>query len=93
MNDKNYLMVNESTNVVDDLCVWDGNTDTWQPPSGYLMLVQEITPAIIWVINADKTDYTLETVIGAGSIGFTWDGSTVTTNLPKPEIPKPIVTP
>lgn len=80
-------MVNQSTNVVDNVCVWDGNSSTWQPPSGYLMLVEATTPAIVWVLNADKTDYILQEQLGAGDIGFTWNGTVCTTNRPKPEIP------
>lgn len=80
-------MINESTNIVDNVCVWDGNPNTWQPPANYLMLVQDITPAIVWVLNEAKTDYELKQVMGAGSIGFTWDGTVCTTNQPKPEIP------
>lgn len=87
MTQQNYLMVNESTNTVDNICVWDGNTDTWQPPAGYLMLVQATTPAKVWQLNADKTTYELTIVDGAGAIGFTWDGSFVITNQPQPEPP------
>jgi hypothetical protein len=83
---QNYLMVNESTNVVDNTCVWNGDSSTWQPPSGYLMLVEATTPAIVWVLNSDRTDYILQEEIGAGAIGFTWDGSVLTTNQSKPEI-------
>jgi hypothetical protein len=87
MTNQDYLMVNESTNVVDNVCVWDGDTSTWQPPADTLMLVKATTPAIVWELNADKTDYVLTEVIGAGDIGFTWDGVVVTTNEPKPIIP------
>jgi len=23
--------------IVDNVCLWDGDTNTWQPPAGYLM--------------------------------------------------------
>ena len=26
-------------NIVENVCLWDGNTTTWQPPDGYLMKV------------------------------------------------------
>ena len=29
----NYALVNKETNVVDNVCAWDGNTQTWTPPS------------------------------------------------------------
>jgi hypothetical protein len=81
MTTQNYLMVN-STNVVENICLWDGDTNTWQPPADTLMLIQATTPALIWVLNTDN--YVLEQVMGAGQIGFTWDGTVLTTNQPKP---------
>jgi hypothetical protein len=86
MTTQNYLMINQSTNVVDNTCVWDGDTNTWQPPENTLMLVQATTPAMIWILNTDKTDFILSEVIGVGSIGFTWDGTVCTTNQPKPTV-------
>ena len=88
-------MINKFTNVVDNVCLWDGNTETWQPPSEYLMLIQSTTPDLIWnpVREIDpKTgksiivDWVLVEEIGSGDIGFTWDGSILTTNQPKPNV-------
>ena len=84
--EQNYLMINPE-NVVDNVCVWNGDTNTWQPPEGYTMLVQAATPAMVWGLNAEKTDYVLTEQIGAGSIGFTWDGTVCTTNELKPNPP------
>jgi hypothetical protein len=86
MTTQDYLMVNESTNIVDNCVVWDGNSDTWQPPAGYLMLVDLQTPALDWDLNADKTDWILVEKLGAGTVGFTWNTTTqiLTTNKPKP---------
>lgn len=86
---QNYFMVNTETNVVDNMVIWDGNTETWNPPAIYIMLVVAETPAKVWVLNVDGTDYDLVAVMGAGSIGFSWDGIDLTTNLPKPEIQIP----
>jgi hypothetical protein len=86
--EQNYLMVN-SENVVDNICVWDGNPNTWQPPEGYTMLVQATTPAMVWELNAEKTDYVLTEQIGMASIGFTWNGTVCTTNESKPNPPAP----
>ena len=80
-------MINQSTNVVDNTCVWDGDTNTWQPPENTLMLVQATIPAMIWILNTDKTDFVLTKTIGAGAIRFTWNGTVLTTNEPKPAIP------
>jgi hypothetical protein len=88
MTTQNYLMINPE-NVVDNICIWDGDTNTWQPPEGYTMLVQATTPALVWELNADKTDYVLVEQIGVGAIGFTWNVTTqvLTTNQPKPNPP------
>ena len=89
-------MINESTNVVDNICVWDGNPNTWTPPSGYLMLVEADTQALIWIAVYEPdpitkkpivVDYVLTETLGAGAVGFTWDGTVLTTNQPKPVIP------
>ena len=89
MTAQNYLMINESTNVVDNMCLWDGNPDTWQPPSGYLMLIEATTMAVVWVWDNAIPDWVLSQQIGAGQIGFTWNGTECVTNEPKPKPPKP----
>jgi hypothetical protein len=84
-----YLMINEATNIVENVCVWDGDVNTWQPPENTLMLVLENTPSIVWqaiVVNKVITDWELVEVIGLGQVGFTWNGTVCTTNQPKPEI-------
>jgi hypothetical protein len=90
MTTQNYLIV--ESNVVTNICVWDGNTQTWTPPSDATMLVQATTPAMVWepvIVDYETVDYVLVEEIGAGKIGFTWDGTTqiLTTNQPKPAIP------
>lgn len=79
-----YLII--ENNIVTNLVVWNGDTTQWTPPQGSVALVQATTPAMIWQLNADKTDYVLTEVIGAGQIGFTWDGTVLTTNQPKPTV-------
>jgi len=83
MTTQNYCMVNQSTNVCENVVIWDGNPDTWNPPAGYLMLVQATTPAKNWVYNQSDNQWQLS-VAGAGGIGFTWDGTYLTTNQPEP---------
>ena len=85
MTTQNYLVV--ENNVVSNVCVWDGDINTWTPSSDATMLIQATTPAMVWELNTDKTAYVLTEVLGAGSIGFTWDGSVLTTNEPQPTIP------
>ena len=83
MTNQNYLMIEE--NVVTNIVLWDGNTQTWQPPQDAIMLVDETTPTKIWELNAEKTEYVLVDSIGDSNIGFTWDGTFCITNQPKPE--------
>jgi len=82
MTTQNYLVV--ENNVVTNVVVWDGDTNTWIPPVDATMLVQATTPAMLWQLNADKTDWVLVEVLGAGAIEFTWNGTVLTTNQPKP---------
>jgi hypothetical protein len=84
MTVQNYLMVNESTNVVDNICLWDGDTSTWQPPANHLMLVQATTMALVWVWDSAITDWVLTQEMGQAQIGFTWNGTECITNKPKP---------
>jgi len=88
MTTQNYLLV--ENNVVTNLVVWDGDVNTWTPPLDATMLVQATTPAVVWGLNTEKTDYVLIEIVGEGAIGFTWNGTTLTTNQPKPN---PVVQP
>lgn len=85
---QNYLII--ENNIVTNICVWNGDTSIWTPPAGSIVLVQATTPAMVWqtvVVEGKITDYVLTEVIGAGDIGFTWDGTNCITNEPKPTIP------
>lgn len=89
MTNKTYLIL--KNNIVQNICIWDGNTDTWTPPTDDLLLVQDETISMLWnAIRVDEkiTDFVLKEFIGCGDIGFTWDGKVLTTNEPKPNIPK-----
>lgn len=94
MATQNYLIVEE--NVVTNTVLWDGNTDTWQPPADSIQLVQATTMALLWEAVTPITDpvvIDLKEVLGAGAIGFTWDGTVLTTNQPKPiGLAQPITT-
>lgn len=87
MTVQNYCMVNEQTNVCENVCLWDGDPNTWTPPAGYLMLVQADTPAKVWVWNTTDKVWALEVQMGLGQIGFTWDGTYLTTDQPEPPPP------
>jgi len=87
MTNQNYLII--ESNVVTNIVVWDGNTNTWQPPSNSIQLTQDNTPAIVWELDKTVTPYAYKLVeqIGVGAIGFTWDGTVLTTNEPQPIVP------
>jgi hypothetical protein len=92
MTTQNYLVI--ETNLVTNICIWDGDVNTWQPPTDATMLIQATTQALVWELNFDKTDYVLVEQLGQGQIGFTWNTTTqvLTTNQPKPEVPVQPVT-
>lgn len=83
---QNYLIINQETNIVENTCVWDGNTQTWSPPANSLVLVQATTPAVVWVWNEELNDTELQEQLGQGGVGFTWDGTKCITNQPKPVV-------
>lgn len=84
MTTQNYCMVNTETNICENVCLWDGNIETWTPPAGYLMLVQDTTQAKNWVLTNNV--WSIE-ISGVGSIGYTWDGTYLTTNQLQPTAP------
>lgn len=92
MSTQQYLMINETTNIVESTCMWDGDTSTWMPPEGYLVIPTATTPAKVWEMNQEQTDYYLAVEIGAALSEFTWDGEYAITNYPKPEIIAPVET-
>ena len=85
---QNYLII--EFNVVTNVVVWNGDTTQWTPPQGSISLTQATISAMVWeavIVDKKVTDYVLVEQLGVGSIGFTWDGTVLTTNEPKPEIP------
>ena len=72
-------------NVVVNCVVWDGNLETWTPPAGATMLLQETTPALVWELV--DGDYELQSQVGQAQIGFSWNGTECVTNEPKPTQP------
>jgi hypothetical protein len=84
MTIENYLII--ENNVVTNIVVWDGDTQGWTPPVNSIQLPQAGVTALVWQLNADKTDYVLTEIVGATDSGFTWNGTVCTTNKPKPEL-------
>lgn len=87
MTNQNYLLINKTTNVVENVCYWDGDTSKWQPEENSFALPLDTTPSLVWQLNQDKTDFVLTSVLGQGAIGFTWNGAALTTNESKPAAP------
>jgi len=83
---QNYLIIEQ--NIVTNIVVWDGDTTQWTPPQGSIALVQATTPAKVWTYDKASNTYVLTEQLGFGDIGFTWDGSVLTTNEPQPAPPK-----
>lgn len=81
MKTQDYLII--ENNVVTNTVMWDGGSE-WTPPAGSIQLVKSATPAIVWVYNKDFNNYDLKEVIGAGCVGFTWDGYVLMTNESDP---------
>ena len=96
--EQNYLIVEQ--NVVTNCVLWNGDTSQWTPPQGSIALIQANIPAMVWVeviteVMPPTTPptytivYELQEQIGQGQIGFTWDGTVLTTNEPQPTPPTP----
>ena len=87
MTIQNYLIIEQ--NVVANICLWDGDNSKWTPPQSSIALVEATTPCMLWQWDSEQTKFILVEQIGGGQIGFTWDGTVLTTNQPKPAIPNP----
>ena len=88
MINQGYLIV--ENNIVTNSIMWDGNVNTWTPPKDSIQLVISEIPAKVWELDFEATPmiYVLKEQIGMGQVGFTWDGSVLTTNEPQPPMPE-----
>lgn len=87
MEQKNYLIINTETGVCENIIVWDGDESVWMPPQGYKAIPQESSVAKVWITDdSQNPSVFLAEVLGAAKIGFTWDGSVLTTDQPKPVV-------
>jgi len=84
MNIQNYLLI-DTNNVVENIVRWDGESE-WVKPEGFITILKSTTPAKIWDLNKNVSPnvYELIEVMGSGDLGFTWDGTVLTTNHPQP---------
>lgn len=83
MTVQKYLLIDVVANVCDNLILWDGDTNTWQPPENHIALLEATTPAYVWEKDGSG-NWVLTEHVGYGGIGFTWDGTALTTNQPQP---------
>lgn len=74
MQMENYVLINNQTDIVDNVVVWDGNTQDWTPPASHTALPQATTPRLIWVQDQQTQAWEQVLVTGGGSIGDAWDG-------------------
>jgi hypothetical protein len=88
MINQEYLQI--ENNIVTNLVMWDGNTNTWQPPANVTFLPNATTPCMIWEYNFTTKVYELKQTFGTGQIGFTWDGNVLMTSYPKPIVAEPL---
>lgn len=94
MTSQVYCLINNTNVTVDNIVMWDGDTTAWTPPANYTCILQATTPSREWKWDSNLKDWFLtEPMIGYGGIGFTWDGSVLTTGQPKPPPPPEPVSP
>ena len=92
MTDKIYCMVNKDTNICDNVVVWNGDVQQWQPPSNYLMLIQENTLTKNWIWNRELLEWqAFPDSVNDGGIGDTWDGTYLTPPMPTEPPALPVV--
>jgi hypothetical protein len=82
MTEQSYLIIKDG--VVENICIWDGNTETWLPPYNTIQIPQETTPCMVWALDDITGVFELKEELGSTSIGFTFDGLFTITNLQKP---------
>lgn len=82
-----YLIVDNQSNLVLNSVEWDGNTATWQPPSGTTPFLLSTSYGWVWLLNSDKTDWVLTRILGDVGIGFKLENGDFYTQEPKPDLP------
>jgi len=81
-----YLIISTTTNIVENICMWDGDESMWKPPEDHIALPHATTPAMVWEWSNKDKDFVKKEQVGAGNIGDTWDGTHCITNEEKPVI-------
>jgi hypothetical protein len=81
-----YALVNKETNTVDNIILWDGNINIWQPPETHQAVFAEDKLTLLWVWNSDLNDYEQKEFVDSLDLGLKWDG-TKFVEVKKPETP------
>jgi hypothetical protein len=81
---ESYFLINTSSNIVENTIDWDGN-NSWSAIDNYIVIPRNTTPAKVWLPNEETRNFDLVTVVGAGDIGFIWNGTFLMTNKAQPE--------
>ena len=86
MTVQTYFVINTSVDpaVCENICVWDGNTETWNPGQDYITIPVEGTNALVWSYEKSSNSFILVECDGGGKVGYTWNGTNLVTNVPKP---------
>lgn len=92
MSIQSYVLINTDIipNVCDNLIMWDGDTNIWNPPQDHIALLQISTPSKNWDWDTNTNAWILTDTIGQGGIGYTWDGTSLITNEAQPSDPLPL---
>lgn len=86
MTIQNYLLINTSIDpaICENICVWDGNVETWNPGENYIALPLANTISMEWSWDYSTNTWIMIDSPGQGKIGYIWNGEKLVTNLPSP---------
>lgn len=78
-----YFVINTTTNICENVVLWNGNNDHWSPPSNYICVDASNTKSKVWSYQQSSNNYVLidpstltsNSYITRGNIGDTWDGN------------------
>lgn len=90
MTTQSYLII--ESGVVTNIVMWDGNPETWTPPTGSIQIIKDTVTTKLWesfpqtIDGKTVIDWELVEKPVVAEVGYTWDGQYLITNDPKPEV-------
>lgn len=93
MTIKEYALINLESSIVESTILWDGDTSTWNPSSGYQAIDEMAFPYLVWSWDEQQSDWILieeQNRMDGDVVGATFNGTEFITSQPKPD---PIVQP